>query len=200
MRTNTATSHNRCSTDLENPTNSVGFSDSETTRFWAHVDRNGPLPTHQPRLGPCWLWTSAQKGRPAFRYGAFSVTRGLSRGQAPRSAHRIAWELTRGPIPHGLSVLHRCDVTLCVNPGHLFLGTQLDNMQDAARKGRLHVRRPKRQKVSDDDVAQIIAMRQAGLKLVVIADKLCVSKTFVSLVARGLRRQYDPARDERRMA
>lgn len=50
--------------------------------------------------------------------------------------HRLAWEVAYGPIPPGLGVLHRCDNPKCVNPEHLFLGTQKDNVHDAIAKGR----------------------------------------------------------------
>lgn len=79
--------------------------------------------------GGCWLWTGCKH---STGYGRF----GLSTGNI-EYAHRAAWLLFRGPITEGLFVLHRCDVRLCVNPEHLFLGTQLDNMRDASAKGRI---------------------------------------------------------------
>jgi hypothetical protein len=77
----------------------------------------------------CWVWI-AHRG--ADGYGILSAD-----GRRNARAHRVSWELFRGPIPHGLWVLHKCDNRPCVNPDHLFLGNRSDNMRDAAEKGRL---------------------------------------------------------------
>lgn len=86
--------------------------------FWSKVDRSAP--------GGCWLWKQAPI---ANGYGRTTV------GYRRVLAHRLAWELTHGAIPDGLCVLHRCDVRLCVNPAHLFLGIA-DNNADRDAKGR----------------------------------------------------------------
>ena len=86
----------------------------------------------EPNSG-CWLWcgTVIPDGYGMVRVG--SRTDGSRRGAL---AHRFSWEMHRGPIPTGLHVCHHCDVPSCVNPDHLFLGTDQDNTDDKMRKGR----------------------------------------------------------------
>jgi hypothetical protein len=81
----------------------------------------------EPNTG-CWLWM----GKVCTNgYGEF-----WPKPDVAEQAHRTAWILYVGPIPEGMNVLHKCDTRSCVNPLHLFLGTQKDNMQDCVKKGR----------------------------------------------------------------
>jgi len=78
----------------------------------------------------CWLWVACQYEG----YGKFALREGVT--LKTRSAHRAAYSMYVAPIPKGGVICHRCDTTLCVNPKHLFLGTQDDNVQDMVKKGR----------------------------------------------------------------
>lgn len=78
----------------------------------------------------CWIYTGTWDIR---GYGRVSS----SHGRPPYKAHRVSFEHHNGPINDGRFVCHKCDTPSCVNPEHLFLGTQSDNMLDAKRKGRL---------------------------------------------------------------
>lgn len=75
-----------------------------------------------------------------------------------RKAHRVAWIVSNGPIPGRASVLHRCDNPKCVNPKHLFLGTQADNIADMVAKGRVtHGERNSQAKLTENIVRKIVA-------------------------------------------
>lgn len=79
-----------------------------------------------PETG-CHEWT-AYKGR--WGYGRFRV------GGTCKLAHRVAWEMENEPIPEGMLICHHCDNPCCVNPEHLFVGTNQDNATDKMTKGR----------------------------------------------------------------
>lgn len=90
--------------------------------------------TKDPITG-CWLWNAY---RDKNGYGNFTET------TVPMGAHRYAYRLYVGEIPTGLLVCHKCDTPACVNPRHLFLGTQNDNLADQRRKGRLAGKPPRK--------------------------------------------------------
>ena len=89
-------------------------------RFWPKVNKAGPVPEYRPDLGPCWLWTASLR---AGRYGQFAERHGKI-----LYAHRVAYELLRGPIPPGLQIDHLCRVLRCVNPYHLEPVTNRENV------------------------------------------------------------------------
>lgn len=90
-------------------------------RFWSRVDRSA---------GPdaCWPWVGGTFH--SFGYGVMKFN-GKNHG-----AHRIAYELSNGPIPNGLCVCHACDNPPCCNPVHLWVGTNVENTADRNSKGR----------------------------------------------------------------
>lgn len=92
-------------------------------RFWRSVEKRGE--------DDCWLWTASSKNNKAG-YGSIWD----KEQQKNLLAHRVSYELANGPIPAGKVVMHTCDNPKCVNPRHLMLGTDKQNGEDKARKGR----------------------------------------------------------------
>jgi len=132
--------------------------------------------TAVPESG-CWLWTG---GLLWNGYGAFK-----HQGH-PRRAHRVSWELANGPIPEGMQVLHTCDVRSCVNPDHLFLGSQLANMHDMIRKGRKVASPGERNGMAKLTAAQAAEIRADTRVQRAIAQDYGVSQSLVSLIKLGV--------------
>ena len=128
----------------------------------------------------CWLWTGAIRGD---GYGAF---RPGIRPRPQEGAHRLAWQLWRETDIANMQVLHRCDVPLCVNPDHLFLGTHQDNVNDKCKKGRTYHpgfgTQHHSSKLTPD---QVIAIRNDTRTQKVIAKDYGINRTSVSRILRS---------------
>jgi hypothetical protein len=147
---------------------------SAIDRFMAKVDK---------QADGCWIWTACGH---KTGYGRFGLT-----STNVEYSHRAAWRLMRGPIPARTLVCHTCDVRLCVNPDHLFLGSHHDNMRDASNKGRVVI--PRASYCSDQTHqpakltnAQALAIRQSQDSLRVLARRYGVSKSAVHRVRTGV--------------
>ena len=153
----------------------LGLSIAE--RFWPKVDKRG--------VDECWKWlASTQK----FGYGTFNL-----RGKI-QLAHRISWMLHNGPIPkgkgyHGTCVLHHCDNPPCVNPKHLFLGTNNDNMADKVKKGRIANNIGEQNcnaKLTWEQVCEIrVRYAKGGITQTKLGDEFGVTNQNISDIIRG---------------
>lgn len=156
-------------------------------RFSAHVDCDGPL--KRAAFGQCWPWTGYSGADGAGRFVAEEHKRPL--------AYRVAWEIASGaPVPDGMEVLHVCDFRLCVRNdqpgiyvvgkkqlprwGHLFLGTQLDNMLDCRDKGRSYVA-----KLSVAQIADIRLRLADGEGVTVLSRLFGVNRHTISAIHTG---------------
>jgi hypothetical protein len=100
--------------------------------------------------------------------------------------HRFSYEHFKGPIPDGLHGCHKCDVTSCCNPDHVFPGTPADNMQDMVEKGRgLVGEKNANTKLTEADVLLIYRDIDAGLTRTAIAQRLGVKQVTISHIATG---------------
>ena len=133
----------------------------------------------EPNSG-CWLWTGA-----TYWHG-YGVCSKKTYGEG--YAHRWSWAIHNGPIPDGMQVLHKCDVRCCVNPAHLFLGTQYDNMRDMDRKERRVKKGPCGESAPSAKLTaeQVIAIRKDARP----ASKICSEYGVqISAINKAKRRQ-----------
>lgn len=151
----------------------VSAQDAE--RFWAGVERNGPE--------ECWPWMGAR----SRGYGLFALSIRLpsGKGRVSRSAHRIAYAVSKGDVPHGALVCHRCDNPACCNPAHLWLGTPAANTADMMAKGRA-----RHAVLSEEDVRDMHRRRRAGASPEAIADAYGVTPGTVCDTLSGRRWQH----------
>lgn len=141
------------------------------SRFWPKVHKTEN----------CWLWTGAKNSQ---GYGNFWD------GMNYIHAHRASWIIKYGDIPSGMCVLHRCDVPLCINPDHLWIGTKGDNNKDRSAKGRngdcaCPGTKNGRAKLTEADVRAIREKYKTGLYYqYLLAEEYGVVQTTISSITR----------------
>lgn len=126
----------------------------------------------------CWLWIGAKHRQ---GYGNIGI-----KGKA-QLVHRVIWEMENGHIPEGMKVCHKCDITSCCNPDHLFLGSQKDNMKDCRIKGRktCNVQATRRAKLTFKQVQEIKKLREEGMTRKELELKYNVSQTCIAKILTG---------------
>lgn len=160
---------------------SQGLSPTFVERFWAKVDKNGPIPEHMPHLGKCWVWT-ARKDK-----GGYGTISGCTENKCVR-AHVCSWIIHSGPVPVGLHVHHHCDNPSCIRISHLWVGTPKENVDDMMKKGRFVIgKRLKHEnhlkaKITWKDVKQIRALCSKGCLQNKVAKRFGISPSNVSAI------------------
>lgn len=144
-------------------------------RFWSKVDKRTD--------NECWNWLGSTR---SDGYG--QINRG-QRGTGMQSTHRLSWILYFGEIPDGMHVLHICDNQRCVNPYHLFLGTNNDNIADKVSKGRsMRGESHFKNKLKEEDVLEIRKIYipwNRNFSLYVLAKKFNVTSSAIRDVVVG---------------
>lgn len=123
----------------------------------------------------CWIW----KGKPRKDgYGQIQINK------EKKIASRVSWAIHFGDIPKGLEVCHKCDNRICVNPNHLFLGTQKENMEDAVSKGRMHLgEKHGLSKLTDKQAVEIRKLYATGkFSQSKLGEQFGVSQTIIYLL------------------
>ena len=144
-------------------------------QFWAQIDKSG---------GPdaCWPWRNRRTGITPNTYGFARCSD--KRG----TAAKIAYELTYGPLPAGYLACHTCDYPPCCNPTHLFAGTPTENMQDAAKKGRLPGKElgTKSVRLAPSQASELRQRYAAGEHVGALAREFHISPTTMGRIVRSL--------------
>lgn len=140
-------------------------------RFWRMVATGS---------SDCWYWTGSIN---RLGYGVFVALN-------ETKAHRVAYKLFCGEIPNGMFVLHKCDTRCCVNPKHLMLGTQADNVKDMVDKGRakqtpLYGEKNPRSKLTQSQVDEIRVRVANGEKQRSMCKIFAVSPMTINRIIRG---------------
>lgn len=154
--------------------------DNASKRFWESVNKDGPIPEGKPELGKCWLWMlPCEIG---LGYGQIKV-----KGDRIR-VHRFSYALHNGGhMAPGLNVLHLCNNPNCVNPAHLKMGTQKENIQQCVKDGRKSDRRGSNcptAKLTDESVKQIWKDSKTMMRKD-IASKHNMSRSVISNILNG---------------
>lgn len=141
----------------------------------------------------CWLW---------MQYVGKNGYGQLSRGSKLHYLHRLSYEVHKGPIPMGMHILHSCDVRSCVNPAHLAVGTNQDNIFDSVKKGRrkrAYKPRPemvgrtwnlkpeiceRRRKLKSGSYVEVFALKESGWSTLEIGKRFGVSASLIFKVLR----------------
>lgn len=150
----------------------IKFSQSDIERFWSKVDKSGGEDV-------CWIW---KEGKCRNGYGKFWAQNMTIR------AHRASFIISKGKIPSDKPyVCHTCDNPSCVNPRHLFAGSNMDNVNDMISKGRIRIGdRCGAAKLTDSQAMMIIELLKDGKHTHRwIAGQFGVHRTTVSLIANG---------------
>ena len=143
----------------------INLTEKDIERFWSKVNVKGD--------DDCWEWMA---GKTSSGYGAFYANGRMNR------ANRIAYTISNEQIPEKLLVLHKCDNPICCNPGHLFLGTQGDNVRDMWSKGRDNHPVGNRCGSAKLTVDQVIEIRASGGTCRYLADKYGVGKSTIAAI------------------
>jgi HNH endonuclease len=139
-------------------------------RFWAKVNK-------LPGNNSCWLWTASKD---TFGYGQICVKGEMF------SSHRVSFEMSRGKIPDGAQVLHKCDNPSCIRPKHLFLGNDAINSKDRVAKGRqakgekIHTA-----KLTARRVMQLRSLRAEGYKYTELSEWFGIGVPQVFSICKG---------------